>query len=71
MLNVSEGAEFSLPSVYQPITGLLTKSFGHRVRNVCETVFSSLLCRRMLKMHKGAEFSTLCRVLNSAGCIGC
>ena len=39
MLNVSEGAKFSSPSVYQPITGLLTKSFGQGVRNVCETVF--------------------------------
>ena len=26
--------------------------------------FSSLLCRRVLKMHKGAEFSRLQRVLN-------
>ena len=43
MLNVSEGAEFSSPSVYQPITGLLTKSFGQRVRNVCETVFLTLV----------------------------
>ena len=32
VLNVSEGAEFSSPSVYQPITGLLTKSFGGVVK---------------------------------------
>ena len=43
VLNVSEGAEFSSHSVYQPITGLLTKSFGQRVRNVCETVFLTLV----------------------------
>ena len=30
-----------------------------------------ILCKRVLKMHKGAEFSTLCRLLNSAGCRGC
>ena len=33
--------------------------------------FSSLLCRRVLKMHKGAKFSTPCRMLNSVGCRGC
>ena len=43
VLNVSEGAEFSSPYVYQLITGLLTKSFGQRVRNVCETVFLTLV----------------------------
>ena len=59
VLNVSEGAEFSSPSVYQPITGLLTKSFGQRVRNVCETVFSHSCAGGCWKWHKGAEFSRL------------
>ena len=33
--------------------------------------FSSLWCMRMMKMHKGAEFSTLGRVWNSAPFGGC
>ena len=37
MVKLSEGGEFSPPSVYQPITGWLTESLGGIDLHVCGT----------------------------------
>ena len=62
MLNVSEGAEFFLTLCLLANHRVAYKKFGQRVRNVCETVFLTLV-------QEGAENAQ--GVLNSAGCRGC
>ena len=67
-LSVMQGYRITVPgSIFSRLCRVKVLNFP-QVRGWGKFVeqFFSLWCKRVRKMHKGAEFSTLCRVRNSA-----